>query len=179
MKGAHQNQFRCFLPTGSPMKKGETTPSSRIQLSFQRWCTPSFRPSEIFTKQQGTQPKRRNTLIPEKAQNVQTVQTDQFCPITFNARLSTSCSRESDDERPSLSDHDSPSLSGNRISTCLLNQETGYRLIQLHLLSTNQRARFERFRRDRGLERHCLLPDEQQEKLAEWPIFHRDMSMAG
>ena len=42
------------------------------QHSFKRWCTPSFRPSELFTKQRGTQTKRRNTLIPKKAHNVQT-----------------------------------------------------------------------------------------------------------
>ena len=43
-------QFWCFLPTRSPLKKGETTPSSRSQLSFKSWCTDSFRPSEPFSK---------------------------------------------------------------------------------------------------------------------------------
>ena len=32
------------------LKEAETTPSSRGQLSIKRWCTPSFRPSELHTK---------------------------------------------------------------------------------------------------------------------------------
>ena len=36
MNGKHQNEFRFFLPTGSPLKKGETTPSSRGQLSSKK-----------------------------------------------------------------------------------------------------------------------------------------------
>ena len=51
----------------------ETTPSSRGQLSFKRWSTPSFRLPELHTKQKGTQMKRKNTLISENAQIYQTV----------------------------------------------------------------------------------------------------------
>ena len=105
---------------------------------------------------------------------------DWSCPITFRARLSTLCSRCSDEEVPSPSVHGSTSL-----SQFGLGHETDFRLIQLHLLlpkGANQSpARFERFRRDKGLERHRLreshrlLPDKEEEKLAVWPIFHRDI----
>ena len=50
-------QIRCFLPQA----QGGTTPSSRGQLSFKRWCTPSFRPSELYT--QGTPSFRRKHKI--------------------------------------------------------------------------------------------------------------------
>ena len=56
---------------------------------------------------------------------------DQFSSITCKTRLSTWCS---DEEGPPHSDHDSPSLPSNRIPTCLPNQETDYRLIQMHFL---------------------------------------------
>ena len=48
-----------FPSTSPPVKKGETTPSSRGRLSFKTWCTPSFRPSGLHTKQRGTQTNRR------------------------------------------------------------------------------------------------------------------------
>ena len=42
-----QNQLRQFLLNGSPSKKGRTTPFSRGQLAFERWCaTP---PSDLLT----------------------------------------------------------------------------------------------------------------------------------
>ena len=76
--------------TSSPLKKGETTPYSRGRLSFERWCAPSFRPSEKYTKQRGTQTNRRNTLIPKKAHNVQTVtKIEGFRQANSNSKRST------------------------------------------------------------------------------------------
>ena len=47
----------------------------------------------------------------QSARKRDTFSPDQFSPITRKARLSTLCSRKSDEERPSHSDHDAPSLS--------------------------------------------------------------------
>ena len=47
--------------TSSPLKKGETTPSSRGQLSFKRWCTPSFRPSELYAKNKEAHKRKEET----------------------------------------------------------------------------------------------------------------------
>ena len=53
------------LPSiNSPLKKGETTPSSRGQLSFERW-EPSFQPSKLFTHNKVAQRKGQVTLVPE------------------------------------------------------------------------------------------------------------------
>ena len=52
----------------TPLKKGDTSPCSRGQLSFERWHTPSLPLNYTQKKQRGTQTKRRNTLITKKAQ---------------------------------------------------------------------------------------------------------------
>ena len=38
----YQSKYGASFPS-SPQKKGETTPSSRDQFSFEGWCMPSFR----------------------------------------------------------------------------------------------------------------------------------------
>ena len=76
----------------------------------------------------------------QSSQRMDTFPRDQFGLRTFNARLSKLCSGESGEEKSSLPDHDSPSLSQTGLfgqpflHTCLLNQETDIRLIQIHLL---------------------------------------------
>ena len=47
MKGKHQSQILVFPSTGSPLKKKETTPSSRGNSYSQGDARPSFRPSAI------------------------------------------------------------------------------------------------------------------------------------
>ena len=72
MEGKHQNQFRCFPPTGSPLKKEETTPSSRGKLSFKKMVhalLSTFCNVNNKQTQRHTVEKKKNTLIPKKAQN--------------------------------------------------------------------------------------------------------------
>ena len=169
MNGKHQNQFRFFLPTGSPLKKGETTPSSRGQLSSKKvrpsldllkeknrrtqtsqllkllTLRSSFETSAcrshslFFFVFQPVHGKRKACLWQQasciswhnesramwqlkatlarsqSARKRDTYSPDPFCPVTLIARLSSLCSRTSDEERPSLSDHHSPSLSQSRL----------------------------------------------------------------
>ena len=63
--GKHQNKFSASSHQLTA-EKGETTPSSRGQLSFERWCTPSSQPSKQCTQQGGTKlrkghPRSRGT----------------------------------------------------------------------------------------------------------------------
>ena len=77
--------------SGSPATKPHALPGT----THPGQCGSSTLPSQVHN------PPRKGTPCSP----------DQFCPMTFDARLSTLCSRKSDEERPSLSDHDSPSLS--------------------------------------------------------------------
>ena len=52
----------------------------------------------------------------QTARKRDTYSLDPFCPVTLIASLSSLCSRTSDEERPSLSDHQSPSLSQSGLS---------------------------------------------------------------
>ena len=61
MKGTHQNLLRCFRPTGSPLKKGRTSPFSRSQLTFKKVVHASFRPSKIYTKNKKTHSRNEGT----------------------------------------------------------------------------------------------------------------------
>ena len=76
-----------------------------------------------------------------------TFSNDRYCSTAFRARLSTMCLHCSEEEVPSLSVHDatSPSQStGPSIASCY------------HKVQTNQRARLERFRRDKGTWQHLI-----------------------
>ena len=81
-------------------------------------CGGSRPPSEVLNP-----PGKGNTFSP-----------DCLCPITFRARLSTLCSRESDEGRPSLPDHDPPSLSQLGQPYLHMSPRSARLIIQLHLL---------------------------------------------
>ena len=77
-----------------------------------------------------------------------------------------------------------------RISTCFLNQETDYRLIQLHLQLPKKVQKISAHAlsvsaETKKLERHCLresqwlLPDEEENELAVQPTLPRDVPEAG
>ena len=51
-------------------KRGETTPSSRGQLSLKKWSTPSFRLPELDTKQGGPQRKEGKPSFRRRHKNV-------------------------------------------------------------------------------------------------------------
>ena len=103
--------------------------------------------------------------------------------VTLRARPSTLCSHCSDKEVPSLSVAQRPCPSqgfvGNRVSTCLGDQETDHQssFTLCQMVQTNQRARLKRFRKDKGLEWHCLreshrlFPDKEEEKLTVRPML--------
>ena len=96
----HWNVHHLKKKSTHTAEEGDNHSFQPRQLSLTRWCMPSFRPSDIYIyiyifiyiyiyiyvqiyiQKRGTQSKRRNALLPKKAQNVQTVQTNRLLKRT-------------------------------------------------------------------------------------------------
>ena len=76
MKGKHRNNFGVFFPLAHGWRRVKSLLPAGANSHANGGAGPPFDLLKYLQEQRGTQSKRRNTLIPKKAQNVQTVQTN-------------------------------------------------------------------------------------------------------